>query len=245
MSLVNVSSIGKTELRTEFFSLLQNFETFPASQNFFVVQVERVPEELLNNANLKELGIQYNYGNLNPVHTSFKRLLNGYFYLSTGVDLTTEKTSVQSQGITKNGYLPVGPFMESREYPDNDLEIQFQETNVSFVDHIIRPWIQLYSIYGNFPAGVGNPDLTTNITVYFLSKETITASANIRRLSTNQENVIKRVEGPIVRKTYKYYDCIPYNIQSANVAEFADQFTIGNVATSWRFSKYDVISPFT
>lgn len=224
------SNIDKGNLRLEFYSLLQSFETYPASQNFFLVQIEKIPQNLLTTGNLKSLGVQRTYGNIDKTKEVFKKYLEGYFYLATGVDLTAEKTNVSSQGITKNGLLPVGPFMDSREYPDTDLDIQFQETNVSFVDHIIRPWIQLYATYGNF----ADNDLTSNVTIYFLSKETV-SSRSFFATSTAK---------PIVRKTYKYYDCIPYNIQSANVAEYTGDSQIGSIATTWRFSKYDVITPF-
>ena len=156
-------------------------------------------------------------------------------YLATGVDLTTEKLGVENRGEKyPNGLLPVGPFMVQREYPDTDLDIQFSETNISFVDSIIRPWIQLYSVHGNF----NDLDLTTNIDIYFIAKEQLTTKKTFK-------SVLFGTSGgsPVVRKIYKYRDCIPYNIVDANVAEYDGESDIGSTAVKWRFSTYDVITP--
>jgi len=48
---------------------------------------------------------------------------------------------------------------------------------------------------------------------------------------------------PVIRKYYIYKDCIPYNILSANVAEYSNDTKIGSIGTKWRFSTYDVITP--
>ena len=47
----------------------------------------------------------------------------------------------------------------------------------------------------------------------------------------------------IYRLVYVYKDCIPYDILTANVAEYAGDTTIGGAGTRWRFSTYDVITP--
>ena len=47
----------------------------------------------------------------------------------------------------------------------------------------------------------------------------------------------------ILGSIYKYRDCIPYNIVSANTAEYKAETDIGSIATKWRFSTYDVITP--
>ena len=234
---IKLSDLDKRNLRSEFFSLLQNFETFPAAQNFFVVQIEKIPDSMLNDDNARGLGHQLGYGktgSLSQTKDIYKKLLSGYFYIATGVDLTTEKTNVTHKGRLINGYLPVGPFMDTRQYPDTDLEIQFQETNISFVDLLLRPWIQLYASQGNFE----DFDLTTNITIHFLSKETVTNKKTFGSVLFGEN------KGPVVRKTYKYYDCIPFNIKSANVAEYQRDPKIGSIGTQWRFSRYDVISNY-
>ena len=156
-------------------------------------------------------------------------------YLANGIDLTTETLGVENRGEEyPNGLLPVGPFMDQKQYPDNDLDIQFSETNISFVDTIIRPWIQLYSVHGNF----SDLDLTTNIDIYFIAKEQLTTRKTFSSILFGSSG-----GSPVVRKIYKYRDCIPYNIVDANVAQYDSDTDIGSVAVKWRFSTYDVITP--
>ena len=233
---VTLPSLDKRNLRESFFELLKDFSTFPASQNLFLVKIDKLPDALTDD-NQKRLGITRNPTGVDKAKSVYEKYIKGseYMYLVTGVDLTTDKLAVSNKGKLINGYLPVGPFVDERDYPDTDLEIQFSETNISFVDSIIRPWVQLYSVHGNFD----DIDLTTNIDIFFLAKEQVTTRATFKSILFGGSSG----GAPVVRKIYKYRDCIPYNIVSANVAEYKTETDIGSIATKWRFSTYDVITP--
>lgn len=233
---VTLPSLDKRNLRESFFELLKDFSTFPASQNLFLVKLYNLPEALTDD-NQKKLGITLNSQSINKAKSVYEKYITGneYMYLANGVDLTTEKLGVENRGGEyPNGLLPVGPFMDQKQYPDNDLDIQFSETNISFVDTIIRPWIQLYSVHGNF----SDLDLTTNIDIYFIAKEQLTTRKTLSSTLFGSSG-----GAPVIRKIYKYRDCIPYNIVDANVAQYDSDTEIGSVAVKWRFSTYDVITP--
>jgi hypothetical protein len=234
---VQLPSLDKRNLRESFFDLLKDFPTFPASQNLFLVKIDSIPAALTDE-NQKNLGITPGTKPLgiNRSKSVYEKYISGseYMYLATGVDLTTDKVNVSSKGKLINGLLPVGPFVDEREYPDTDLEIQFSESNISFVDTIIRPWVQMYSVHGNFD----DIDLTTTITVYFIAKEQLTTRKTFSSVLFGSSG-----GSPVIRKYYVYKDCIPYNILTANVAEYAGETTIGGAGTRWRFSTYDVITP--
>jgi len=233
---VTLPSLDKRNLRESFFELLKDFSTFPASQNLFLVKIYKLPDALTDD-NQRKLGITINPTGVDKAKSVYEKYINGneYMYIATGVDLTTEKLAVSNKGKLINGYLPVGPFVDSRDYPDTDLDIQFSETNISFVDSIIRPWVQLYSVHGNFD----EVDLTTDIDIFFLAKEQVTTRSTFKSILFGGASG----GAPVVRKIYKYRDCIPYNIVTANTAEYSGDTTIGNIATKWRFSTYDVITP--
>lgn len=234
---VQLPSLDKRNLRESFFELLKDFPTFPASQNLFLVKIDSIPAALTDE-NQKNLGITTGTSPLgiNKARSVYEKYLSGseYMYLATGVDLTTDKVNVSSRGKLINGLLPVGPFVEEKEYPDTDLEIQFSESNISFIDTIIRPWVQMYSVHGNFD----DIDLTTTITVYFIAKEQLTTRKTFGSVLFGSSG-----GSPVIRKYYVYKDCIPYSILTANVAEYAGDTTIGGAGTRWRFSTYDVITP--
>ena len=226
---LQLESSGVTDLRQKFYELLLQFSTFPAAQNFFLVQIHGLPGYVLE-ANVDELGLRPGTGQSTGLNLAKKQVFepffgggNNWMFLATGVDLTTETTSVNNKGTLINGLLPVGPFMESREFPDNDLSIQFSETNVSIIDSIFRSWVQLYSVYGN----MGDVPLSTDVSIYFISKQTNSADDDT----------------PSITKIYTYKDCIPYVIKDANVAEYDGDTKMSSVAVGWRFSKYDVRIP--
>ena len=232
---VTLPSLDKRNLRESFFELLKDFSTFPASQNLFLVKIHKLPAALTDD-NQKSLGITRKPTGADKAKSVYEKYISGseYTYIATGINLTTEKMTVNNKGRLINGLLPVGPFAEERQYPDNDLEVQFKETNISFVDSIIRPWVQLYSVHGNFD----DVDLTTNIDIFFIAKEQLTTRATFKSILFGSSG-----GAPVVRKIYKYRHCIPYNIVTSNVAEYSGDTTIGNIATKWRFSTYDVITP--
>ena len=235
-SNVTLPSLEKQNLRESFFELLQDFSTFPAARNFFLVKINSLPAALTD-ANQKSLGITKKSQGIDKAKSVYEKYITGneYMYLATGIDLTTETLGVNNRGDDyPNGLLPVGPFMEARSYPDNDLDIAFSEANISFVDTIIRPWIQLYSVHGNFD----DLDLTTDVDIYFIAKEQLTTRKTFSSILFGSSG-----GSPVVRKIYKYRDCIPYNIVDASVAQYESDADIGSVAVKWRFSTYDVITP--
>jgi len=250
---VQPPSSNAGELVTKFYHLLQRYETFPAAKNFFLVKIERVPPALTDD-NIRKLGFgPTTTRGIDIVKPQFEPLISGseYTLIATGVDTNTEKTNTESQSEKyKNGLLPTGPYTTGHEYNDTDLDIQFLETNISFLDGVIRPWIQLYSVYGNMQLNEGDPKLTTNIDIFFISKQLPPFDAKIQRdiLKVHKDTI--RDPGdqapavdPVVRKIYKYYDCIPHEITSAGVSEYTGDIDIGSIATKWRFSKFDVSTP--
>ena len=237
---VALQSSDAKNLRQSFFELLQDFATFPAATNYFLVNIKNYPSAITEDS-IKELGIRpYNNNiGIDKNKQVFKKHFDGYMFLATGVNLTSETGVVGSNKVDgAPGFLPVGPFLNNREYPDNDLDIQFQETNISIVDGLFRPWIQMYCVYGN----INKPILTTDVDIYFISKQQVSSRKRSFKsiLFGNPGD-----DNPVVRKIYKYKDCIPYNIKTANVAEYNGGMDTGSVTVTWRFSRYDVITPYT
>ena len=234
---VTLPSLEKRNLRESFFELLQEFSTFPASQNLFLVKIDNLPPALTDQ-NQRDLGLTQGSKPLgiDKAKSVYERYISGseFMYLATEVQLTTERLNVSNKGKNINGLLPVGPFVDTKSYDDTSLNIAFSETNVSFVDTIIRPWIQLYSVHGNFD----DIDLTTTVTIYFIAKEQLTNRATFKSILFGSSG-----GSPVVRKIYQYRDCIPYNIIAADQGQYASDNVIGSTGTNWRFSTYDVITP--
>ena len=240
---VKLQNANVPDIREKFYELLQNYPTFPAAQNYFLVKISNIPAAV-NDADILSLG--YRTGSNAGIEKA-KNIHNTFFdgsdytFLVTGVDLNAEKSDVIQQNQTyPSGLLPTGPYTRSHQHPDTDLDIQFSETNISIVDGVIRPWVQLYSSYGNLRLA-GDPEIRADVDVFFLSKDVVKGSKKCFK------SILFGSAGssdPVIRKIYKYKDCIPYDITSANVAEYNGDVNYGSISTKWRFSRYEVNIPF-
>ena len=101
---LQLQSSGVTDLRQKFYQLLQEFATFPAAQNFFLVQIHDLPGTVIE-SNVNSLGIRPGTGYSTGLDSATKQVFrpffgggNNWMFLSTGVNLTTETTSVNNKG---------------------------------------------------------------------------------------------------------------------------------------------------
>jgi len=78
------------------------------------------------------------------------------------------------------------------------LTLQLRETNTSFVDVVMRPWVILAAHRGFIATLPGQSSVKTNITVIQYAK--------------TFQNVSQ-----IPRKIWKYYNCVPTNVSTRNL----------------------------
>jgi hypothetical protein len=111
------------------------------------------------------------------------------------------------------------PYVERRDGFEK-LNVTFLETNASFCDLIIRPWLVLTSYYGLIAR---NPRSSKNVKcrsvdVYELSKGGDSSSF---RGSTNSL---------VIRKQINYFNVVPVAVDSSSVSHATEGFTNRNVS---------------
>lgn len=153
---------------------------------------------------------------------------NGFLFVS-GITLPVEAVSTTRAGMTDffsehSAGLISGIVAQSRQQ-QGPIDIAFLETNKSFIDFVIRPWITLVSHYGllarrkvfntNYPTG---KDLvkTTVEAVFFDSTKPGT-----------------------IRKYYRFKDCAPISIAAGTSYDYSTA-SVNIIKTSWAYSKYDI-----
>jgi len=142
--------------------------------------------------------------------------------LAQGVVLPGENYEVKDIPISNNmGFLPgkVG----GNKSASPPLQIQFRETNRSFPDLVLRPWIYLASHMGLTarPPGDSERDIKTNISVVQLGK----TYAQI----------------PLVeRKIWHFYNCVPVSIDGKELTYDAAEIQL--YSTSWNYTHYSIES---
>lgn len=141
--------------------------------------------------------------------------------LAQGVTLPGETYEVKDVAINNNmGFLP-GKVGGNRS-GNGEMSIQFRETNRSFPDLVLRPWILLASHLGLVARPYGdNRDIKTNIRIIQLAK-------------TFQHMPL------IERKIWHFYNCVPTGMDGKELTY--DQNNIHLYTVKWSYTHYGIES---
>lgn len=142
--------------------------------------------------------------------------------LAQGVVLPGERYEVGDAAINNNmGFIP-GKYGKNR-LPMAPLTIQWRETNRSFVDLVIRPWLILASHVGL----AARPPL---------DGRHIKCNITIVQLAKTYQYV------PLVqRKIWRYYNCVPTSIDSKELT-YQDGNNFDIFTTEWHYTHYSIES---
>lgn len=163
-----------------------------------------------------------------------KRILTSHFYqkvlgciFAQGVNIPPESFSVSPLAIKNNrGFVPGLIAGDRVPYANNNpLVIEFRETNTSFMDMVIRPWVILASHYG-FVARPGGENDIRNI------KATVTIMQYTRSFQRISQ---------IPRKVWTFYNCVPYQVAEQSLS-YSPDTEYEKYQTFWTFTNYTVHS---
>jgi len=231
--LSEFKSYGNSTLTGNFFGLLQRLETSLPIPNLFVVEFD-IPERI-NDLEEWYTGDTYLYNNVDvarEVFTDPSVYKNKGFALCNGIDVNTEKNSINQLGPTGtkgvNGFLPISVH-GSRDFDATDLGVQFIESVVSVADFIFKPWIRFAARYGGF----SDTNLHTDLNIYYLERN------NTGRFVDVNDSTIQ----PLIRKQYTFYNCIPISVDAEGKQAYDDEPSLVNKLVKWKFDKYDIKLP--
>jgi len=118
-----------------------------------------------------------------------------------GADIPNDTLSIDTASIPNNRGFVQGNIGNTRDaFAGNQLTLRFRETNTSFIDMIMRPWVILAAHKGLvFRGEVGSPhSIKTNITII--------------QYSRTYQNISQ-----IPRKVWQYYNCVPTGVGTRNL----------------------------
>ncbi|NBP04538.1 MAG: hypothetical protein EBU90_31540 [Proteobacteria bacterium] len=162
-----------------------------------------------------------------------KGILTSYFYqkvigclFAQGLNIPNENARPEPLAIKNNrGFIP-GILGGNRDnYGNLPLVIEFRETNTSFMDMVIRPWVILASHYG-FVARQGGENDLRNI------KSTITILQYTRSFQKISQ---------IPRKVWTFYNCVPTQISDQSLS-YSPDTEYEKYQTFWTYTNYTVHS---
>lgn len=144
----------------------------------------------------------------------------GNFFIDKAIIISDGSTEKHATIGGEGGFIsaPAG----GRRKDFGRLATNFRETNVDFIEAVIRPWITLTSYFGLFAyEGINNfPNLKTNITLYSFARY----------------NTLN----PVLRKVYRFYNAVPVEIDSSTYTYNEDNGTPDTRSIGWTFDKYGV-----
>ena len=127
--------------------------------------------------------------------------------------------------LNNRGFIP-GSVLKNRNN-FGMFNLSLRETNTSFVDFVMRPWVIMSSHYGlvarnpNDPSErIKNPKTNLTVVQYTRSKEGLSQ---------------------IPRKTWRFYNCVPTSIADRDYANDEDE-GVKNFNTTWTFDNYEINS---
>jgi hypothetical protein len=207
--------------------LVSDFGNIPIATQW-VLQIDQLPVALNSNLNSVDVNT-LEPGNwfVGRKARDIRRVLEEGVFMDRGVCIFTqgvqtprENVNVQALGISPDhsGGLIPGPVLTSRSEPQ-PLNIAFLETNYSFIDFVIRPWVIYTSHYGLIARTPDDPkNIKTTLQLFFYDRW--------------------GPGSPKVRKIFRFYNAAPINVEG--IISTWDNADVKQVYTSWTYSHYDV-----
>ena len=217
----NELSYFRTLLGTPEFSI-------PLGSNFFI-QIANIPTAIDSTGNLNYFepgrtagwNIADGTDNLIRKHNETGEAANGACLFANGITPPVEAINVARVGMNASfnehsGGLLDGVVTKSRKQQDS-VAISFLETNQSFIDFVIRPWVILTSHVGLIARTPGSrDDVKSTITATFFSKHNGEVSP---------------------RKIFTFFGCAPVSIDTATSYDYGTN-AVNTIKTTWAYNYY-------
>mgnify|MGYP003133784207 CR=1 FL=1 len=200
--------IGAIPLRTQY---IMFFDNFPVGLNTSMIK------GLEPNSNSQDFDID----RAKRFLTSFPAQKVSGCIFAQGIVIPDDTLETSVAPIMNNrGFIP-GRISGQRAQL-NELQVEFRETNSSFIDHVIRPWVILSSHAGLVARDEQNEpekDPKCNITI-------VQYTRSFQKISQ------------IPRKVWHFYNCVPTSVSQRQLTYDAE--SMDTYASNWAYSHYGV-----
>jgi hypothetical protein len=225
----NVAGIPLISARDVFLTQMESWFTAIPTDSQWIVLINQYPT-CINTAVLQ--GLERTDGSRKgfDVNQAFKILTAFPLQKITGclfaqsVNLPQESFGVDYVHIENSRGFTPGLISKERESP-SQLNIDFLETNTSFADFVIRPWIIAGSHFGFVTR---NPKISTE------AQKNVKTTVQVLQYTRTVQNV-----SMIPRKIWTFYNCAPVYIDGGSL-DYQSQTSPTNISTRWAYSHYTV-----
>jgi hypothetical protein len=217
--------------RDHFLNMMETWSASLPHKFLWLVWIDDFPQILTSNV-IREwekngkTGDAWNVGkNVKTLTGMHYQTIQGCIF-AQGVNIPGETYSTGYAEIENTRGLVPAMYGDIRSAP-TELTIEFRETNTSFTDFLIRPWVILTSHLGLVARKGDVPERGTK------SPENIKARIRVVQLG-------KTVAGrsSIQRKIFTFHDCVPTKLNNSQLTYDGDEMQIYD--TTWSFRNYTV-----
>lgn len=143
---------------------------------------------------------------------------------ANNITIPNEAWNVESAAVDNNrGFLP-GVLGGGRNHEAPVLDIGFRETNTSFIDFVIRPWVILAAHFGLVARDPN--DITQSV-------KNMKVNMHVMQYTRSRAGV-----SMIPRKIWNFYNCVPFTVNEETLEYTEEKMTVFN--TRWTYSNYTV-----
>lgn len=226
ISNIAVPGIPLISFRDYFLSTMESWITTIPLQTQFIVVFESFPRSL-NSTVLRQLESVDGFKGYD-IDLAKKAMLNyplqsvvGCIFVD-GINIGGESFDVDTAPLTNYGGLIAGHVAKDRApYAGNKLTVQFRETNLSFTDLILRPWVVLAAHQGL----VARPEL-----------ESIKTSITVLQFTRTYQKLSQ-----IPRKVWRFQNCVPVSVPSQDMSyDPANESAMKTTDVEFVYDRYTV-----
>ena len=228
----NIPAVPLIGVRDYFLTQMESWSTSIPLRTQWVILIDRYPPALNTKIiqGLEIIGGDKKGYDINPALDILKsyplqRIIGCLF--ASSVSIPPETLDTDFATIKNNRGFLGGPVSSERQKYGSFLRIGFRETNTSFVDVVIRPWIILASHMG-FSARPGDLGGKRD---YYNVKTDIT----IMQYAQTYQNI-----SMVPRKVWQFYNCAPITLDAEEAVYDPSGEVLDIFQTSWIFSHYTV-----
>lgn len=226
----NLPAVPLISARDYFLTQMESWVTSIPLRTQWIVLIDRYPAAL----NTKILqGLEYTAGDKKGWDIStpvsilksypLQRIIGCLF--ASSVTIPPETLDTEFANVKNNRGFLGGLIAAERQKYGSPLRIGFRETNTSFLENVIRPWIILASHFG-FTARPGDRNGQRD---YFNVKTDVT----VLQFAASYQNI-----SMIPRKVWTFYNCVPTTLSEEEMVYDPNGEVLDIFQTSWFFSHY-------
>jgi len=230
----NIPAVPLISARDYFLTQMESWVTSIPLRTQWIVLVDRYPAAL-NTRIIQGLemtgGDKKGWDISTPVSilksAPYQRIIGCLF--ASSVTVPPEAMDFEHINVKNSRGFQWGLLGAERQKYGSPLRIGFRETNTSFMDTIIRPWIILASHMGF----VARPGDKRGARDYFNVKTDIT----VMQFAATYQNI-----SMIPRKVWTFYNCVPTSLDSEEMVYDPTGEVLDVFQTNWMFTHYTLHS---